>query len=122
MDKTHRPAAPAKDSRWCRGTVRSWQRFGSNDLPTPAIFSAEEVFGLGSVADTQRLGIPFETFAGAVGDVAEVVGLGQQATVAEMARRRRTRLTSVQPFRMVAERVGNGRGWRLEIGELFFRQ
>src|SRR5262249_18633839 len=94
----------------------------SRQFPALAIVAAEQFLGLGRVANAHGFGVPFETLAGAVGDVAQVVRLGQQSTVAEVTRRRRAGLASAQPFRVVADRLGNRLFRVFEPREVLFRQ
>ena len=75
--------------------------------PSLAILAADERVGLGGVGGGELDGVPLELLAGAVGDVAQVVGLGQPAGVLEVAGRRRAGLAGVDPLGVVAERLGD---------------
>src|SRR5262245_9068947 len=94
----------------------------SRQFPALAVLAAEELLRLRHVADAHRLRVPFETLGGAVGDVAQVVRLGQQSAVAEVTRRRRAGLAGTQPLGVMADRLGN-RPWRIfEPREVLFWQ
>ncbi len=71
-------------------------------LPALAVFTAYERLGIGSIGGTHRLGIPMEFLAGAVGDVAEVVGLCQQTGVLEVAQGRCAAFAGIDPVLVVA--------------------
>ena len=53
--------------------------------------------------------VPLELLADAVGDVAQVIGLGEPAGVLEVAGRRRAGLAGVNPLGVMAERLRDGR-------------
>src|SRR5262249_25535412 len=93
----------------------------SCQLPALAVVAAEELLRLGGVANPHRPGVPLQTLAGAVGDVAEVVRLGQQTTVAEMTRRRRAGLAGPQPFGVMTDRFGNRLSRIFEPREILLR-
>src|SRR6185437_903427 len=90
--------------RW-RMTVRRCP--DSSEFPALVIFSAEELFGFGRITNAHLLRVPLDAFAGAIGDVAQMVRFGEQTTITEWTRRRRARLAGTQPFRMMADRVGD---------------
>src|SRR5690348_5757572 len=79
-------------------TSKTADRPPSPQRPSLAVLPPEEALRLRGVADAQGLRVPLDPLAGAVGDVAEVVGLGEPAAVAEVARRRRAGLAGAQPF------------------------
>src|SRR6185437_16659340 len=105
--------------RW-RMTVRRCP--DSSEFPALVIFSAEELFGFGRITNAHLLRVPLDAFAGAIGDVAQMVRFGEQTTITEWTRRRRARLAGTQPFRMMADRVGDRLRRMLEVGERLFRQ
>src|SRR4051794_28004471 len=102
---------PYKD-RHTRGKTASGQR------PSLAVLAADERIGLGGVPGGEPDGVPFELLAGAVGDVAEVVRLGEPARVFEVAQRGRAGLAGVDPLGPVAERLDQEGLGPLEVAEV----
>ena len=78
------------------------------------------MIGLRGVGTLHFDGVPFETFADSIGDVAEMIGFGQPAGVLEVAGGRSAGLARLDPFGMVTDRCGNERIGTFEVGELLF--
>ena len=71
----------------------------SNEFPAGTrVLPAEEPLGLRPVRDPHVLTVPFDPAAGAVGDVAEVVRLGQRGRVVERAACRRAVAAGMHSF------------------------
>src|SRR5688500_18114523 len=66
--------------------------------PPLAVLAAEVLLGLGRVGELHVLRVPLQPLAGAERDVAEVVGLGQRAGVAEVAVGRLAGLARLDPL------------------------
>jgi hypothetical protein len=91
-------------------------------FPSVAIDPLDVLVRLRRIRAFQSGRIPFEFFPDTVSHIAQMIGLGQQSGVLEVARRRFARLAGVQPLGMMADGVLNERLWTLEILELGFGQ
>src|SRR5262245_52729943 len=92
------PVAQRNASRRLSGICTMIDLRMSPQRPPLAILASEEFLRVRGVRDLHVLRIPLDALAGAVGDIAEVVGLGEQAAVGEVARRRGAGLAGVDPF------------------------
>src|SRR5690606_18150798 len=95
---------------------------GAAERPAVAVVAAEEGLGLGGVGGAHGVGVPLDLAADAVGDVAQVVGLGQPAGVLEVRARRLAGLAGVDPLGVVALGAGEGGFGRREALELLLGQ
>ena len=68
-----------------------------------------KALGLRGVAGVELGGVPLELLAHAVGDIPQVIGLGQPARIGKSAGRRRAGLAGVNPLGVVAQRLGDER-------------
>lgn len=90
-------------------------------FPVLAVSASNEGLGIGSIGGPHRLGIPMEFLGGAEGDVAELVGLGQQAGVLEVAQGRCAAFAGIDPVLVMAVcRAWNKRIRFFEAGKLLF--
>jgi len=71
--------------------VKLGERAEAETRTSPYDVALEEPLGVGGIGDLHVFGVPLDPLAGAIGDVAEVVRLGQRAAVGEIAGRRRAR-------------------------------
>jgi hypothetical protein len=95
---------------------------GCSQTPACSWGAFEEAVGVGVVGGGHFGVIPDQLGAGAVGDVAEVVGFGEGTGVAEGAAGAGAVADGIQPFLMMARGVGDeGGGWG-ETGEVGFGQ
>src|SRR5437879_6044807 len=83
-------SSPGRRQRSKRSVTCSGQR------PALAVLAADVGLGLGGIRVAEPLRVPLQLLAGAVGDIAQVVGLGQPARVVEVAERRCARLAGVE--------------------------
>ncbi len=92
-------------------------------LPPLAVRPADERVGLGGVGRLHLRRVPLELLADAVGDVAQVVRLGQPAGVFEVGRRLPAGLAGLDPLGVVlARRAGSSARGGLKSVELLLRQ
>src|SRR5579883_2136738 len=92
------------------------------ERPALAVFAMEERLGLGGIGGIELGGVPLQRLAGAVGDIAQVVGLGEPARVVEVAGCRRAGLAGVDPLGVVAQRLGDELLGALEVVEVLLGQ
>src|SRR2546427_5102152 len=74
---------------------------GSN-LPSFAIMMLDVLAGFRAIAGAHLLGVPFELFADAIGDVAQQRGLGQRAGIIKLAGRGAAGFNRFNPFVVMA--------------------
>jgi hypothetical protein len=72
----------------------------SNQGPALSIFAADKLIGVSGI---ESAGVPFQLLSGPVGNVAEVVGLGQPTGVFKVTCCWGTRFTCVDPFRVMTK-------------------
>src|SRR5262249_31426599 len=94
----------------------------SGERPPLAILPTDERLGLGRIAGVQPGGIPLQLLPGTIGDIPQVVGLGQPPGIGEGTGRRLARLAGVNPLRVMAQRLGDERLGPLEVLEILLRQ
>jgi hypothetical protein len=73
-----------------------------NELPTFPVFPVDEALSVFRVRDAHFLAVPLNLFAGAISDVAEVVGFGEQAGVFEIGAARLAVFGALDPFDVMA--------------------
>ena len=92
------------------------------EIPTLAVIASNESLSIGSVGGTHLFCIPLDFLPGAIRDVAEMVGLGQQAGVFKVAQCRSAAFARDNPVLVMAGRARNERVRAFEIGKRFFRK
>ena len=91
------------------------------EFPTLAVIAPNERLGIGGICHTHLFCVPVDFLAGAIRDVAEVVGLSQQSGILKVAHCRSAVFARVDPVLMMAtSRAWYERVRPFEAGEGFF--